>query len=147
MKRILVIFFLFILCYPSLQAQGLYRDRYTKALDEKYTTGLFRGDNAYFVVPMDDPGATGRLTIFHYLQGRVPGLQISGVETFKPVVKYRYSRPAFFLDEIRVDAGMLASINMNDIALVKVFRPPFMGAFGGGSGGAIAVYTKTGEEE
>jgi hypothetical protein len=27
---------------------------------------------------------------------------------------------------------------------VKVFRPPFFGGFGGGSGGAIAVYTKRG---
>ena len=32
---------------------------------------------------------------------------------------------------------------MQDIALVKVFRPPFMGGFGGANG-AIAVYTKKG---
>ena len=28
--------------------------------------------------------------------------------------------------------------------MIKVYRPPFFGAFGGGSGGAIAVYTKKG---
>jgi hypothetical protein len=33
---------------------------------------------------------------------------------------------------------------MTDVAMIKVFRPPFMGAFGGGSGGAIAVYNKKG---
>ena len=33
---------------------------------------------------------------------------------------------------------------MSDVALVKVFRPPFFGGFGGGSAGAIAVYTKKG---
>jgi len=34
---------------------------------------------------------------------------------------------------------------MNDIAYVKVFRPPFVGGFAGeGSSGAIAVYTRKG---
>ena len=33
---------------------------------------------------------------------------------------------------------------MSDVAMVKVFRPPFFGAIGGGSGGAIAVYLKRG---
>jgi hypothetical protein len=28
--------------------------------------------------------------------------------------------------------------------MIKVFRPPFFGAQGGGSGGAIAIYTKKG---
>jgi hypothetical protein len=42
------------------------------------------------------------------------------------------------------DVSLLANVNVNDIALVKVFRPPFMGGFGGGAGGAIAVYTKKG---
>ena len=35
---------------------------------------------------------------------------------------------------------------MGDVAYVKVFMPPFIGAFGGGSG-AIAVYTKKGDEK
>ena len=33
---------------------------------------------------------------------------------------------------------------MNDVAMIKVFRPPFMGGFGGGGNGAIAVYYKKG---
>lgn len=33
---------------------------------------------------------------------------------------------------------------MADVAMIKVFRPPFLGAFGGGAGGAIAVYYKKG---
>jgi hypothetical protein len=35
-------------------------------------------------------------------------------------------------------------MNMSDVAYVKVFRPPFVGAIGGGSNGAIAVYTRKG---
>lgn len=35
---------------------------------------------------------------------------------------------------------------MSDVAYIKVFRPPFFGAYLGGSGGAIAVYTRRGDE-
>ena len=40
---------------------------------------------------------------------------------------------------------MLNSVPVNDIAYIKVFRPPFMGG-SGGSGGAIAIYTKRGDD-
>jgi hypothetical protein len=33
---------------------------------------------------------------------------------------------------------------MSDVAMIKVFDPPFFGAAGGGPGGAVAVYTKKG---
>lgn len=33
---------------------------------------------------------------------------------------------------------------MSDVAYIKVFPPPFFGGMGGGSGGAIAVYTRRG---
>jgi hypothetical protein len=45
---------------------------------------------------------------------------------------------------MQMDASALQGIPMSDVAMVKVFRPPFLGGFGGGSGGAIAVYTKKG---
>ena len=35
---------------------------------------------------------------------------------------------------------------MADIAYIKVIDPPFYGAMGGGAGGAIAVYTKKGDD-
>jgi hypothetical protein len=38
----------------------------------------------------------------------------------------------------------VVNIAVADIAMVKVFRPPFFGSAGGGSGGAIAIYTKKG---
>lgn len=77
----------------------------------------------------------------------MPGLTIIDNGFYNPFVRYRGGYPAFFVDEIPVDAGTIASININDIALIKVFRPPFLAAVGGGSNGAIAVYTKDGCEE
>ena len=118
---------------------------YPKNPYEKYTTGLFRSDNAYALFPENDPSAASAFNVFQYMQARVRGLQIYGANTLTPAVIYRMGVPQFYLDEVRVTAQTLASVNMNDIAYIKVFRPPFAASFG--SNGAIAVYTKEGEEE
>lgn len=114
-----------------------YRDR----LNERYTSGLFSGESAYLFVPQNDPSAYSSLTLFQYLQGRVAGLVINNSRPYAPQVQWRMSRTVFFLDEMPVDAATIALLNVNDIGLVKVFRPPFVGAAGNGPGGAIAVYT------
>ncbi|SFV28462.1 MG2 domain-containing protein [Thermoflavifilum thermophilum] len=109
-------------------------------LDEEYTSGMFRGGDAVSFDLTQEHAAY--LNIFQYLQGRVAGLSITG-DLNDPVITWRGGRPALYLDEMPVDAQTLSSINVNDIALVKVFRPPFMGGFNGANG-AIAVYTKKG---
>ncbi len=50
-----------------------------------------------------------------------------------------------YLDEILVaDLQVLQSIPMSDVALVKIFDPPFFGGVRGGGNGAVAIYTKRG---
>ena len=140
-KMKLLFLFCIITSFSSLVAQGPYTDRYRQKLDEQYTSGLFKGSNAYMLEPAKDPHAQSFLTVFQYLQGRVPGLVINNNKMFAPSVSWRMGNTAFFLNEMRVDASLLTTLNMNDIGLVKIFRPPFAGAIGNGSGGAIAVYT------
>jgi hypothetical protein len=113
-------------------------------MEEKYTNGLFRNSDGYQFDLLNDPLALGRLDIFSYLQGKIAGLQIQagGMET--PQVTWRGSTPDFFLDERTVDIDLLQNIPIDDIAYIKVFRPPFIGASFGGAGGAIAVYTRKG---
>ena len=41
----------------------------------------------------------------------------------------------------------LSTTNVTDVAYIKVFRPPFFGSVGGGSNGAIAIYTRKGGDE
>ena len=53
-------------------------------------------------------------------------------------------RTALFLNEMRSDPGKISGVNINDIAYIKILRPPFMGSAGGGAGGAVAIYTKKG---
>ena len=52
---------------------------------------------------------------------------------------------AFYIDEIPVDLEQLLSVYPSDIAMIKVYSPPFFGASGNGDGVAVAVYTRHGE--
>lgn len=115
-------------------------------MDEKYTTGMFTSDGIKFDIAGDN-FAMMMPSVFAYLQGRVAGLQIRLNEFGAPVITWRGDNTAVFLNEVQLqDASVLNNIPMADVAYVKVFRPPFYGAYLGGSGGAIAVYTRRGDE-
>lgn len=111
-------------------------------LDEEYTSGFFSGNNDYSFAVENDALAQSSLGVLQYLQSKVAGLQIT--TNGGATATWRGSSTSFFLNESPSDASMLQSINMRDVALIKVFRPPFMGGAGGGAGGAIAVYLKKG---
>ena len=113
-------------------------------LDERYSSGLFSGGDGYSFDLTDDK-AIGAFDLFTYLQGKVPGLQISNAGS-QASLSWRGSTPDLFLDEMKIESSTVQSMNINDIAYIKVFRPPFFGAMGGGAGGAIAVYTKKGTD-
>jgi hypothetical protein len=112
-------------------------------LDEKYASGLFSGGDATQFDVVNDPFAMGAMDVFGYLQGRVAGLQInnSGGQTS---LSWRGGTPDVFLNEMRSDIDQVRNIPMSDVAYIKVFRPPFFGASGGGAGGAISIYTRKG---
>jgi hypothetical protein len=111
-------------------------------MDEKYATGLFEGGDAYQFDIVNDPIAKGYNNIFYYLQGKVAGLQVS-VNGSNVNMQWQGGTPQLYLNEMQADVDMVSSVNVSDIAYIKVFRPPFMGGFGGGNG-AIAIYTRKG---
>jgi hypothetical protein len=110
-------------------------------LEEQYTSGFFSGADGYTFTMEDDPFAQSASSVLDYLRGKVAGLQIGPTGTS---ATWRGSETSIFLNETTTDIGMLQSVSMNDVALIKVLRPPFFGATGGGAGGAIAIYTKKG---
>ncbi|MBX9734183.1 MAG: hypothetical protein K2X37_08975 [Chitinophagaceae bacterium] len=112
-------------------------------MDEKYARGLFAGSDAYSFDLINDKFVP--IDIFSYLQGRVPGLQISG-SGGQTSLTWRGSTPSLFLDEMPTDINMISGLPVQQVAYIKVFRPPFFGASGGGAGGAIAVYTRRGND-
>ncbi|OGX82630.1 hypothetical protein BEN47_04450 [Hymenobacter lapidarius] len=108
-------------------------------------------------VPHDDPrrlyGATGGtvidvanmpqaqsgLSVLQLLQGRVAGLTITGNP---PTASIRgQGTPLFIVDGNRTDIDFVNSLPSADIESVEVFKGPAAAIFGG-SGGAIAIYTK-----
>lgn len=147
MKRIVSIGLLILWISAGCQAQLINNEQYRQHLDEQYASGLFRDRNSIMLVPADDRFTTGKQNIFQYLQGRIAGLIITIDHRLCPMVSWRSGTTTLYLDETRIDAAMLQCVNLNDIGLIKIFRPPFMGASGNGAGGAIAVYTLKDEDE
>ncbi len=115
-----------------------------QVLDEKYASGMFSGFDGTAFDLTNDPSATGSVNILQYLQGKVAGLQIS-VAGAQASASWRGSNTDFFLNEISTPLDMILQLPISDIAYVKAIRPPFFGSLGGGSGGAVAVYTKKGK--
>lgn len=112
-------------------------------MDEKYTSGLFTGDGIQLDL-LNDPAAKSAIDIFSYLQGRVAGLQITG-QGSNASLSWRGGAPQLYIDEMPADVNFVSSLNVRDVAYVKAFRPPFMGGFNG-SNGAVAIYTRRGND-
>ncbi len=122
-------------------------------LDEKYTQGPFSGtaERSIDLVNTEDPTTGGN--IFDYLLLRVPGLDVAtdGNE-YKlyyrqgPTISSLGPIPmVVYLNEIETDASVVATLPPSEIALVKVYST-FIGATGGGAGGAMAIYTRKGSD-
>ena len=118
----------------------------TELLDAKYTTGFFKRDAGFQFDVMDDPLAQHSVDIFYYLKQVVPGLDVQ-YKDGNPILRWRQSSPSLFVDEVGTRADIVAGIPISDIAYVKVFHPPFLlGAVSNPRAGAIAIYTKQGED-
>jgi len=115
-------------------------------IDEKYASGLFSGGDAKSFDVANDPFAASSQSVFQYLQGKVAGLQITNVGAggAEPQLSWRGGTPVFYLNEMPSDVGMMQTVNMNDVAYIKVFSPSGGGAISSTGGGSIVVYTKKG---
>lgn len=123
-----------------------------QVLEDKYASGLFKGGDAVSFNMMT-PNAISFPNIFQFLRGKVAGLQISFDDQMntgigRPRLYWRSQQDTlkFFLNQMLVETDIILTLNINEIAYVKVFKPPFLGAALGAPNGAIAVYTKQGDE-
>ncbi|RYD78750.1 MAG: hypothetical protein EOP53_10715 [Sphingobacteriales bacterium] len=113
-------------------------------LNEKYTSSLFSSGNSKIFDIENDPLARSAMSVLDYLRGRIPGLQISTNAMGGGSISRRGSNTDLFFNEMQADVTLIQSTQMTEVAMIKVFDPPFFGSFGGGAGGAVAVYTKKG---
>jgi hypothetical protein len=145
-KSIVTLSFLIlsVVCFAQGRKAPLTRE---EQLNAEYCSGLFSTiDGTYFDLANDDNAlsVSGYFNVLNWLQGRVAGLQVYNYRG-TPIPFIRNSPAAIYVDEMRVDATFLDVLPVSDIAMIKVIKTPFLGLWGA-SGGAIAIYTKDGEE-
>lgn len=138
-------------------------------VEEKYASGLFSGYSQHTIDLVNSDEAVTYSNIFEYLELKIPGLQVikpdyesedkpkdkpgDMLKDYGPryEIYYRQSFASvsalgpvpmtIYLDETITSTQAIAGIPANEIAMIKVFGN-FVGATGGGPGGALAIYTK-----
>lgn len=134
-------------------------------LTDEYVSDWYKSSDFTFAID----SLIGYSSIWQYLQGMVPGLNVSG-DLFNPTVNFtRYeggglsdasaysesiyeslntiggevkSRVAFFINEMPVSIDNVTNISPRDIALVKVNRTPNL--VGNATAGSMFIYTRKG---
>lgn len=117
-------------------------------MDEKYTTGLFRGGaTSRSFDLLNDETAESAFDIYNYLQSKV-GLGIKYSNVGKSL--YRFAdglTPHIFVDENPTDNEFLRTITINQIAYVKFFDNSYGRVAGQGQfSPTLAIYLKKGDE-
>jgi hypothetical protein len=111
----------------------------------QYSTGIFNDGSERVIDCLDNSSILSYPNCLNYLQTQIPGLTISTEQFGDMVVKWRgQTMKAFYIDEIAVDIEQILGVSTADIAMLKVYPPPFFGS-SSGSGGAIALYTRHGD--
>lgn len=108
-------------------------------LDKELSSGRFSSMNAtIFDLVNDNKDAIGSQNILQWLQGRAAGLTFTMDQSGNLVPSIRGSQAQLFLDEMPVDASMISSLPISNIAMVKVLKD------GGLVSNAVAIYTRRG---
>ena len=112
----------------------------TAELDKQLSSGRFSSFNAtIFDFVNDNQDAQTSQNVLQWLQGRAAGLTFTMDNSGNYIPSIRGSQAKLFLDEIPVDASMINSIPISNIAMVKVLKND------GLAGNAVAIYTKRGD--
>jgi hypothetical protein len=121
----------------------------TQQLEKRYVKGLFAGSTRNTIDLINEKPTTLTGNVFDYLRGRYAYMQVVGYypnysliyRNMKSLGTGQHVLMSIYLDEMPVDASMLSSVPLRDVALIKIYTSGIMGV-----GGAVAVYTKRGED-
>jgi len=134
--------------------------------DEQYSSGLFKNENCIIFDGIENDELANSPTLGWFLQQKIPGLTVVITDDNRELYKWRQGAGSFtstatessgsdpnarpdacsiFVDEFEIPAGDQLMIFPRDIAMIKVFRPPFAYSATTGFSGAIAIYTKKGK--
>lgn len=115
-------------------------------VNEKYTTGVYRAMGKVNIDNINQPSNDKSGNVLNYIKNRIQQVELEGNQF---VSRKNFSLGSgekwtvgVVLDEHPVDASMLRSLRVDDIALVKYYEAGFVGAGSNSPGGLIAVYTR-----
>lgn len=95
----------------------------TMELNNQLSSGMFNTMNAnIFDFVNDDHHVLGAFDILDWLQGRVAGVVFKRNDVGEMVPYIRGGQARLYLDEIAADPGMITSIPISEIAMVKVIK-------------------------
>ena len=148
MKKIFLIGALITTSFAAMAQISVSRHQKSQReiLNDQYASGMFKNAEGT-IIDVENENAQAYLNILDWLNGRVAGLQVLVSRSGTRIPVIRGSVASIYVDEMRMDAGFLNSLPVNDIAMIKVIKGPFVGAIGNGGGGVIAIYTLKGEYE
>lgn len=119
---------------------------YEDKLNEEFCSTLFRSTPGT-ILDIESANVSAYFNILDWLNGRVAGLQVFVTRFGVRIPVMRGAVSNIYIDEIPVDPGFLNMLSVNDIGMIKIIKGPFVGAFGNGNGGTIAIYTLKGEDD
>ena len=110
--------------------------------------------SAATVLRLDDPGAApAGTTVLQMLQGRMPGVSVTGTGDnmqvqIRGITSLSGSEPYFLLDGVPVTLNVLAYYPASEAESIEVLKGGQAAIFGSrGSAGVIAVYTRRGNPQ
>lgn len=117
-----------------------------KDFDDENSTGIFSGSDAVILDGLTSDEIANAPDLYLYLTKKVGGLRVeTDNETGNRSFVWRGQPTEIYINEIRLDAETPLWINPADVAMIKVYRPGTVLMADASAGGAIAIYTKTGE--
>lgn len=135
--------------YKIILPEVLIKNRSNKKMedfDRDNTTGTFSGQDAIMLDGLSSDEIANTPDLFIFLSIKVGGLKMeTDNSTGNRYFTWRGATTDMFLNEIKLDPDVPIWINPSDIAMIKVFRPGTSLTADASPGGAIAIYTKTGE--
>lgn len=130
----------------NVTATGNSNKKPVDIVNDKYTTGAFRGPAKEVLDNTNDPVKDRSLNGVDYIKNRIQQVEYAGNrfvsrKNFSLMTGQKWP-VAVFVNEQLADAMQLVTIRAVDIALVKYFDAGFVGVGSTYPGGAISVYTK-----
>ena len=142
-----------ILVLKNVQLASVRAKSKEKVMEDKYVTNkIFAGGSHTTLDFVNDPPKSNlNQNVFEYLKGRLSSVNISG-SMGNYFLNFRGARGlvtgpipmAIFLDEQEITTQQASTINLSEVAMIKVLGTGFVGV--SGSGGALAIYMKKGAD-